>query len=350
MKRKIVAILLVVCCLCMLASCGNDGTSVYENVAFEKLKTFTKVTGIVLNSTAEKNTHETIFSYVTFEDADEKINDYKTYLLKSGFTMKSDLNDKDIVFESEEKTITISFEETDAGTSIDITMPCDEETNKIRCEAKYEELLLAADEENWYNVYDITKEFSSDEIKNFKDVRAYRIFSAAMAAHKKSVLGVAKSLFEDYLEVQPEDKLGAKAYIKECNNRLSKYNGTYKGKDFTGLLDYYMFIKDGRVAFEYDNSKLNIPNGYKLGDPVYYMDELRVEDIGDNATLLDIVEYTPYDNKMEFENRLVQLKNGGLLVYDSKWDILSGVMDTSPYAGEYKKISNDTPDAKNTSF
>ena len=98
MKRKIVAILLVVCCLCMLVSCGNDSTSVYENVAFEKLKTFTKVTGIVLNSTAEKNTHETIFSYVTFEDADEKINDYKTYLLKSGFTMKSDLDDKDIVF------------------------------------------------------------------------------------------------------------------------------------------------------------------------------------------------------------------------------------------------------------
>ena len=74
MKRKIVAILLVVCSLCMLASCGNDGTSVYENVAFEKLKTFTKVTGIVLNSTAEKNTHETIFSYVTFEDADENYN------------------------------------------------------------------------------------------------------------------------------------------------------------------------------------------------------------------------------------------------------------------------------------
>ena len=53
---------------------------------------------------------------------------------------------------------------------------------------------------------------------------------------------------------------------------------------------------------------------------------------------------------MEFENNLVQLKNGGLLVYDSKWDILQGRVDTSPYAGEYKKVSNDAPDAKNTSF
>ncbi len=350
MKRKIVAILLVVCSLCLLASCGNDSSSVYENVAFDKLKTFTKVTGIVLNSTAEKNTHETTFSYVTFEDADEKINDYKTYLLKSGFTLKSDLDDEDIVFESDEKTITISFEETDAGTSINITMPCDEETNKIRSEAKYEELLLAADEEKWSKVYDITSEFSSDEIQNFKDVKAYRMFSDAMDPYDKEVFGVAKSMFEDYLEVQPEDKLGAKAYIKKCNNKLSKYNGTYKGKSYTGLLDFYMFIKDGRVAFEYDESKLNIPNGYKLGDPVYYSDELRIENIGDNATLIYLVDYTSYNNNMDYKNRLVQLSSGGLLVYDYKWDILQGRVDTSPFAGEYKKISNDTPDALNTSF
>ena len=347
MKRKIVAILLVVCSLCLLASCGNDSASVYENVAFEKLKTFTKVTGIVLNSTAEKNTYETIFSYVTFEDADEKINDYKTYLLKSGFTMKSDLDDKDIVFESDEKTITISFEETDAGTSIDITMPCDEETNKIRCEAKYEELLAVAEEEKWSKVYDITSKFSSDEIQNFKDVKAYRIFSAAMAAHKKSVLGVAKSLFEDYLEVQPEDKLGAKAYIKECNKKLSKYNGTYAGKDFRGLLNYYMFIKDGRVAFEIDS---DVPNAYKLGEPVYYFDELRIEEIADNVESLWIVDYDSYDDEMTYKHNLVQFKNDGFLVNDFKWNVLSGVIDTSAYAGEYKKISNDTPDALNTTF
>ena len=342
MKRKIVAILLVVCSLCLLASCGNDGSSVYENVAFEKLKTFTKVTGIVLNSTTEENTHETTFGYVAFEDVEEKINDYKTYLLKSGFTMTSDLDDEDIVFESDEKTITISFEETDAGTSIDITMPCDEETNKIRCEAKYEELLVASEEKKWSLVYDITSEFSSDEIQNFKDVRAYRMFSAAMAAYKKSVLGVAKSLFEDYLEVQPEDKLGAKAYIKECNDKLNKYNGTYSGKSFTGLLNYYMFIKDGRVAFEYNDSDV-----YKLGEPMYYFDELRIEELGENMVSLWVVDYTSYDNSMEIKNRLVQLKNGGLLVNDFKWDILQGRVDTSPFAGEYKKISNDTPDALN---
>ena len=347
MKRKIIAILLVVCCLCMLVSCGDDSTSSYEDVAFEKLKTFTKVTDIVLNSTTEKNTHETIFSYVAFEEVDEKINDYKTYLLKSGFTMKSDLDDEDIVFELDEKTITISFEETDAGTSIDITMPCDEETNNIRCEAKYEELLATAEEEKWSLVYDITSKFSSDEIKNFKDVRAYRLFSAAIAPYKKDILGVAKSMFEDYLEVQPEDKLGAKAYIKECNKKLSKYNGTYAGKDFRGLLNYYMFIKDGRVAFEIDS---DVPNAYKLGEPVYYFDELRIEEISDNVESLWIVDYDSYDDEMTYKHDLVQLKNGNLLVNDFKWDILSGVIDTSSYAGEYKKISDDTPDAKNTSF
>ena len=345
MKRKILAILLVVCSLCLLASCGNDGSSVYENVAFEKLKTFTKITGIVLNSTTEENTHETTFGYVAFEDVEKKINDYKTYLLQSGFTMTSDLEDKDIVFESDEKTIKISFEETNAGTSINITMPCDEATNELRREAKYEELLLAAEEEKWDVVYDITEQFSSDEIQNFKELKAYRMFSYAMDSFKKNVFGVAKTSFKNYLDFQPEDKLGAEAYIKECNDKLNKYNGTYSGKSFTGLLNYYMFIKDGRVAFEYNDSDI-----YKPGKPLYYNDELQVNKIDENTVTLKVVDYTSVDSKIEYEKNLVQLNNGGMLVYDFEWDILKGVMDTSPFAGEYKKISNDTPDALNTSF
>ena len=345
MKRKILAILLVVCSLCLLASCGNDGSSVYENVAFEKLKTFTKITGIVLNSTTEENTHETTFGYVAFEDVEKKINDYKTYLLQSGFTMTSDLEDKDIVFESDEKTIKISFEETNAGTSINITMPCDEATNELRREAKYEELLLAAEEEKWDVVYDITEQFSSDEIQNFKELKAYRMFSYAMDSFKKNVFGVAKTSFKNYLDFQPEDKLGAETYIKECNDKLNKYNGTYSGKSFTGLLNYYMFIKDGRVAFEYNDSDVYTP-----GKPLYYNDELQVNKIDENTVTLKVVDYTSVDSKIEYEKNLVQLNNGGMLVYDFEWDILKGVMDTSPFAGEYKKISNDTPDALNTSF
>lgn len=345
MKRKILEILLVVCSLCLLASCGNDGSSVYENVAFEKLKTFTKITGIVLNSTTEENTHETTFGYVAFEDVEKKINDYKTYLLQSGFTMTSDLEDKDIVFESDEKTIKISFEETNAGTSINITMPCDEATNELRREAKYEELLLAAEEEKWDVVYDITEQFSSDEIQNFKELKAYRMFSYAMDSFKKNVFGVAKTSFKNYLDFQPEDKLGAETYIKECNDKLNKYNGTYSGKSFTGLLNYYMFIKDGRVAFEYNDSDVYTP-----GKPLYYNDELQVNKIDENTVTLKVVDYTSVDSKIEYEKNLVQLNNGGMLVYDFEWDILKGVMDTSPFAGEYKKISNDTPDALNTSF
>ena len=278
MKRKIIAIILVVCSLCSFASCGVDKGEVYENVAFEDLKTFTEITDIVLNSTTEENTHETTFSYVSFEDVEQKINDYKTYLLESGFTMVSDLDDKDIIFELDEKRIEITFESADAGTSINIKMPCDEATNEVRREAKYEELLLAVEEEDWDDVYDITDQFSSDEIQNYKEVKAYRMFSNAMDPYKQKVFGEAKTLFEDYLEFQPEDKLGAKAYIKECNDKLSKYNGTYSGKSYSGLLYYYMFIKDGRVAFEYDNERLGLSSGYKAGEPVYYMDDLQVGD------------------------------------------------------------------------
>lgn len=343
MKRKIIAIILAVCSLCLLTSCGNDKGEVYENIAFDSLKTFTEITGIVLNSTVEENTHETTFNYVSFEDVEEKINDYKTYLLEYGFTMKSDLDDKDIVFEMDEKRIEISFESADAGTSIDIKMPCDEATNEARKEAKYEELILAAGEEDWVDVYEITTQFSNDELQNFKDVRAYKMFAISMKAYKKNVFGEAKTLFEDYLEFQPEDKLGAKAYIKECNDKISKYDGTYVGKSFTGLLSYYMFIKDGRVEFD-------IKHGDKKVESVYYMKELMVSEVVENTVMLKVVDYTSYNDEVKYEKTLVQLDNGGLLVYDFKWDILQGKMDTSTFAGEYKKISNDTPEARNTSF
>lgn len=343
MKRKIIAIILAVCSLCLLASCGNDKGEVYENIAFDSLKTFTEITGIVLNSTVEENTHETTFNYVSFEDVEEKINDYKTYLLEYGFTMKSDINDKDIVFEMDEKRIEISFEGADAGTSIDIKMPCDEATNEARKEATYEELLLAVGEEEWDDVYDITTQFSSDELQNYKDVRAYRMFSYAMRPYKQKVFGEAKSLFEDYLEFQPEDKLGAKAYIKECNDKLSKYNGTYVGKSFTGLVEYYMFIKDGRVDFDFKD-------GNKKVESVYYLEDLMVSEVVENTVMLKVVDYTSYNDEVKYEKTLVQLDNGGLLVYDFKWDILQGKMDTSPFAGEYKKISDDAPEEKNTSF
>lgn len=344
MKRKIIAIILAVCSLCSFASCGNDKGSVYENVVFDNLKTFTEVTDIVLNSTIEENTYETTFCYVSFEDVNQKINDYKTYLLESGFTMVSDLDDEDIIFEKDEKRIKITSENEESGTTVNITMPCDEATNEIRREAKYEELLKVVEEEDWDDAYDITHLFSDDEIQNYKDVRAYRIFSLAMEAYKKKVFGEAKTIFENYLEVQPEDKLGAKAYIQECDNKLSKYNGTYSGKSYSGLLNYYMFIKDGRVAFEFNN------DGYKLGEPLYYNEDLHVNEVDENTVLLKVVDYTSYNGELEFEKTLVQLDNGGMLVYDFAWDILKGKMDTSVFAGEYTKISNDTPEALNTSF
>lgn len=344
MKRKIIAIVLAVCSLCSFASCGVDKGEIYENIAFDNLKTFTEVTDIVLNSTIEENTHETTFCYVSFEDVEEKINDYKTYLLESGFTMVSDLDDEDIVFEKDEKRIKITSENEEEGTTVNITMPCDDATNKLRREAKYEELLKIAKEEDWNDVYDITSQFSSDEIQNYKDVQAYRLFSLAMDPYKKNIFSVARKWFEEYLEKQPEDKLGAKAYIQECDNKLSKYNGTYSGKSYSGLLNYYMFIKDGRVAFEFNN------DGYKLGEPLYYNEELQVSEVDENTVLLKVVDYSSYDSKVDYRKTLVQLDNGGMLVYDFKWDILKGKMDTSVFAGKYTKISNDTPEALNKSF
>ena len=77
---------------------------------------------------------------------------------------------------------------------------------------------------------------------------------------------------------------------------------------------------------------------------------MHVNEVDENTVLLKVVDYTSYNGELEFEKTLVQLDNGGMLVYDFAWDILKGTIDTSTFAGEYTKISNDTPEALNTSF
>lgn len=347
MKRKIIAIVLALCTLACFSSCGNTKeVSVYENVAFENIKTFTEITDIPLNSTVEENTYETTFCYVSFESVDQKINDYKTYLLESGFKITSDLGEDEVAFELDEKTITITFETEDSRTTVNITISCDEATNEARKEAKYEGLIKAAQEEDWNKVYDITGQFSSNEIKNYKDVYAYRLFAVAMYSYELGIFGNAKDYFNDYLENCPEDTLEAKAYIKKCTDKISKYDGTYSGKSYSGLLHYYMFIKDGKVAFEFNYEPLGgISNGYTLGEPTYYEYKLKVNELDKNTASLYLVDNV-YFGEFDYKNKLVLEDKKTILVYDFEWDILNWQMDTSPFAGRYTKISNDTPKSK----
>lgn len=345
MKRMIAAIMLF-CVSVAFASCGNekDSSVKYENVVFDSLKTFTEISEVPLNNTIEQNTYETTFCYVAFENANQKINAYKSYLLESGYKMISEIDDDEIVFEANEKKITISFESGESGTNINITIPCDEATNIARRDAKYNELLAAAEEKDFSKVYEITELFSSEEIKGYKEVSAYRVFSLAIKAYKSKVYGEAAECFNDYLEKQPEDKLGAKEYIQECNNILSRYNGTYSGKSFNGLLLYYMFIKDGKVGFESSYADLGLDLGYQHGDSVYYLYDLKVEEY-DGTVLLKVADYSFGD--IEYKYDLCMLDNGNILVNKFGWDVLKGYYnDTSPFAGEYKRVTKDAPPEK----
>lgn len=321
---------------------NNSNNATYENVIFDNLKTFTEVTGATLNSTNEDKTNETTFCYVVFENAEQKITDYKTYLLESGYAITSALDAETIVFNSDEKEIRITSENGDAGTSISITIPCDEATNNARKDKVYQEMLAAVEKKDFKEVLNITDRFSSDEIKNYKDVYAYRLFSIAMRAYNVDIYGEASEYFKKYCEQDKTDKLDAKSYIKKCDSILSKYNGTYSGKSFNGYVPYSMFIKDGRVALEFNNAEL-LGNSYKK-DSVYYLYDLRIQET-DGKILLYIVDYTLGD--IDYKHKLTQLDSGAILVNDNSWDMLKGYHnDTSSFAGEYKKTSSNTPSAK----
>ena len=69
----------------------------------------------IINNKRDAKDNERAFTFIEFikefgydNSTSSFINDYKTYLLEYGFTMKSDLDDKDIVFEMDEKRIEIS--------------------------------------------------------------------------------------------------------------------------------------------------------------------------------------------------------------------------------------------------
>lgn len=352
--KKLIALFLTLSIFFSFASCGtependevNDSKSnaesfdTYKNIAFDNLKTFTEIAGTALNSTVEDETTTTTFCYVVFEEAEPKIIAYKTYLTEYGFIMTSDIDDETAVFTLNEKEISISSESGSSGTTIEIIIPCDKSTNAARKEKAYQELMVAIDEKNFQKAYNITDQFSSDEIQQYKDVYACRLFSIAMKAYDKHVYGTSSEEFKKYLEVQPEDKLGAKAYIQECDALMSKYNGTYSGKKFDGTVYYYMIIKDGKIGFEFNDREF----GYNLGEPVYYDYDLCIVQYENGIVSLSAGYYDW--EKMNYKNgyKITVLDNGNLIVNDFLWDPLYGYNnDPRPFAGEYKRIADAPP-------
>ena len=322
-------------------SAQNKTNAVYENIVFDNLRTFSDVTSATLNSTIEDKTYETTFSYVVLKNADKKITEYKEYLLESGFKLTSSSDSKTIVFEFGEKSLRIDTEYGESDTRVNITIPCNKATNDTRKEKVYNEMLTAAEAKDFSKVFDITKRFSNEEIKNFKDVSAYRSFSLAMKAYDDRIYGEAREYFIEYTEKDTSDKLGGKAYLQECNNKLSKYNGTYSGKSFDGYVPYLMYVKDGKVGIEINTSEIL---GDKLPEAVYYSDYLRINEYNGH-TLLYIVHY--WSGEITNKYQLTVLDSGEIILNDNAWDMAKGYQnDTSTFAGIYKKTSTNTPSAK----
>lgn len=316
----------------------SKNSDVYENVAFDDLKTFTAVTGVSLNSTVEEKTYETTYDYVVLTDVDEKIVEYKEYLLEFGLKLTSSGDAETTTFELDDKELRIDIEENESDTRINITISCDEETNNTRKEKTYSEMVAAANEKDFDEVYDISDRFSSNEISEFKDVYAYRLFSLAMEAYDDKIYGEAREYFIKYCEEDTTDKLGGNAYLEECNNILSKYNGTYSGKSFNGYLSYFIYIKDGKVGMEFDNRELL---GTEPSETIYYLEYLRIDEYK-GQELVYIVDYTL--GKITYNFKLTMLDSGEIIVNDNAWDVIKGYQnDTTTFAGTYKKTSSETP-------
>lgn len=310
--------------------------TVYSGVVFTALKTFDEITGATLNETDESKTSVTVFKYVFFENALQTITDYKNYLLEYGFKMTSDINDENNTFEFDGKELSLTSENGNSGSTISITIPCDEKTNSQRKEKLFNELDTAFNNKEYKKVLQIAEMFTSDEQKNYNNIKNYMQYSFGVILFNNGIYGDALKFFE-----YSKDKFNADDYITQIHEKVDKFNGIYK----TGTnVVYYMIIKDGRVSFQFGPS-FGTPGQYEIGAPVTYSYSLWVHNDVNGKDIFDIVDTNSFDLDYirSIEYSVTTLDNGDYSVLKWKADIMEEVFGkTEVYEGVYTKIS-DTP-------
>lgn len=356
--KKVFCVLMIIVFAFSSASCGDQKSAytedavtmtetevettikidptVYPECKIESLKTFTEITGAEVSSVDKSEVNNTNYTYIVTGNADEKVYEYQNYLRSIGFEMAAER-----AFTSPENVNFIVYAEDE--NTVKISVPCDDETMETRRENFYTEIKQAFDSKNYALVYDSRYDIERD----YKDADFMFNYSEGMVALGNGDLYKAHKAFTECT-----DSAEATEHIKE----IEKYNGQYKLSK--NGLDFYVFIKNGRVTnevdFNYsataekyiigDSAAVGSVLGYNYGDPVVgYSQYLIVEKVPDGEEKLSIgkIEYENGVCKVTLEYSLIDNKNGKYTVKDINED------STYYYEiGEYTKISDKAPPEK----
>lgn len=307
--------------------------TVYAECKIDALKTFTEITGVEVYSVEKNEIKQTNYTYQVAGNAGERVYEYQNYLRSLGFEMTAAR-----AFTSPENVNFIVYAEDD--NIIKISVPCDDVTIEARRENFYVEIKEAFDAKNYEFVYDSRYNVE----REYKDADFMFNYSEGMVALGNGDLYKAHKAF-----TKCTDSAEATEHIKE----IEKYNGQYKLSK--NGLDFYIFIKNGRVTnevdFNYSSTNdiggspiVNSVLGYNYGDPVAgYSEYLIIKEIADVHDELTI-GYIEYENgvcKITLKYTLTDNKNGKHTLKDINKD-----SENYYELGEYAKISDEAPPEK----
>lgn len=266
-RRKLIRVLAAVILICTVLFVGcsknaeepvTDSTQTiteknkdyYANTCFAELERFDVFTGYTLNETDDMSPYSTEYKYVTFENPKATVNEYKNYLIDSGFTFNSDVDSETMSFKKDNQQLYISTETGNNGTVVTVRIPSDDKTIALRKESRYNEIIdIFNSDKNCFKISTYRKYFNKNE--PYKDVEYYLNYALGIVSYKNGIYSCAHSYLSEVSE-----KWDSKVYLDE----IEKYNGVYKK---TGSVNLYAYIKNGEIDFGMENL-------VNYGDEVYY--------------------------------------------------------------------------------
>lgn len=208
---------------------------------------------------------------------------------------------------------------------------CSCQSKEEKLEARYNEMVSAYQNGNFEDSY--------DDLAGYKDrVKYYYYRQAHKTWDFNNDVGAYGTTIENLKEAS--GILDADEKLKLISDLSSEYNGTwqYKGE----YTDYYIYIKDGKVARELDYDGSPVGYFYDLVR-VTFDDEAVKKFLGDNNSSVDttpkthIIGSCSYDGEIDKDYLFMNVENNQMFAFD---------ISDEPYNtfnGLYTKISEDVP-------
>lgn len=232
---------------------GSD-SNVYDQTDIKDLSTYTAITNEeCVDRTEVVGGFE--YKYIINNEYDQNINKYESYLSSCGLTKNPDISDDyRKIFDYHGTSLELVIN-SDTKHELTIFVPIADNEKETNYENMYNLAIEKYESGFDEDAFNILKELDVD----YKDTLVIRSYILAKRYDEKNLYG---SAIEHYRLAK-----GYKDSDERCEALLSeveKYNGTYYYEAFKNLNSgYYMYVKDGKISFAFDNESEN-----------YYSDEL----------------------------------------------------------------------------